>query len=561
MGETLGRFELLAQIAAGGMAEIHMARQRGMEGFEKLVVIKRLLPDLAAKQQVVQLFLNEARIAARLTHPNVIQIYDLGKEARSYFIAMEYIQGENLRIVLKSCAERDRILPLQHSLEIVRQVCEGLHYAHTKTDTAGEPLNIVHCDISPQNILVSFDGVAKVVDFGIARAAATLEETDPGRVRGKHGYMSPEQCRGKPLDARSDLFSLGIVLWELCTSRRLFKRSTPLETLKAIVGGAVVSPRKYNPKMSVELEGLIMRALDTDPSRRFQTGLQMGMALDKELKGLAEESGSMQLGVFLRRLFSGKLERFKKIEEATAKGEVLDQGWFMDDGSGSDQAADSLPPPVTIPPPLDDSEPSADQLQVGAPQAGRRRMIRLGLLSGVALVLAVVLGIILLPRIKGWLAPPSPVEKVLAPARIEVHTTPAGAEVLLDGKRICVTPCEVPGLEPGRSYALKAEKAGYLPYTDSVNLSPGEAIRRFELQLRRKPGVSYGWVEIQTDPSGARVELNGKLLPRITPLASRRVLAGRKHTLRAWVDDNRVWMTTFRVRHGEKKVLKGVLPK
>ena len=562
MGESLGRFELLGQIATGGMAEIHMARQRGMEGFEKLVVIKRLLPELAERTEIVNLFLNEARIAARLNHPNVIQIYDLGKERHSYYIAMEYIQGENLRIVLKSCAERERLLPLQHALEIARQVCEGLHYAHTKKDVTGQPLDIVHCDISPQNILVSFDGVAKVVDFGIARAAATLEQTDPGRVRGKHSYMSPEQCRGKPLDARSDLFSAGVVFWELCTARRLFKRSSPVETFKAIVSGTVISPRKYNPLISEDLEAVIMCCLDTDPDRRFQTALQMGMAIDKELNKLPQESGSMQLGVFMRRLFSDKLENLQRIEEARARGEQLEDDWYLasEDSSSSvssSSGTDSPQPSVSAPAEKREPvQPPGEQAGSAKGRSSGRRALRLGLVAVLGLILLTALGVLFHTQLKalfGLAGEPTG-------ARIEINSTPAGAAVFLDDEQRCTTPCEVPDLEVEVEHRLRVVKPGYQAWSTLFTLSRGEAVRLFELQLAKKLGKSFGQIEVITDPPGARVELDGKLLPNVTPLVHRRVPANRKHTLRAWIDVHRVWVTTFRLKRGEKKVLRGVLP-
>jgi serine/threonine-protein kinase len=486
MGETLGRFEVLGPIATGGMAEILAARQRGLEGFEKLVVIKRLLPELASEPKVVELFLNEARIAARLSHPNIVQIYDLGKQADSYYIAMEYIQGQNLRLVLKACAERERLLPLQHALELVRQVCEGLYYAHTKTDTQGRPLGIVHSDISPQNIVASFDGVAKVVDFGIARAAVMLERSDPGRVRGKHGYLAPERCRGRPVDARSDLFSLGVVLWELCTCRRLFKRVSPIDTVKAIVGGEVPPPRRYNPAVSQELEAVMLRALAVDPDQRFQTALQMGKAVERQRAQLTDAAGSLELGVFMRRLFADAFERMQRLERAGSRGESVEHAWFREEGEDS-PPGDSLPP-ASAPPagaaPDAGAETTAPSARPPQPAADRR-LLR-PLLWGLAgLALLVGLGVVFLPQLRGWLGQPRPAPAASGAVVLAVSSRPAGAEVRLDGRRRCLTPCQLELAAPRREHALRVIKKGFQSYATRLRIQPGERRRVVELQLRR----------------------------------------------------------------------------
>ena len=291
MMQQFGKFQLLKKIASGGMAEIYIAKQRGMEGFEKIVVIKTILPNLATNEEFVQMFLDEARIAARLTHPNIVQIYDLGRVGSTYFIAMEYVQGENLRTVAKTCRKQGHTIPLQHTVKVISQACEGLYYAHTKADTSGQPLNIVHRDVSPQNILVSFEGITKLVDFGIAKAATQYQETRAGILKGKYSYMSPEQCMSQPVDARSDIFSIGIVLWELSTGLRLYKLNSELMILKEITEGTVKPPREVNQQIPAELEAIILKALEKHPDNRFQDGLEMHMALEEFLKNNVLFSG------------------------------------------------------------------------------------------------------------------------------------------------------------------------------------------------------------------------------------------------------------------------------
>ena len=223
--ETYGRYQLLKKLATGGMAQIYLARQLGPEGFEKLLVVKRILPHLAENEEFITMFLDEARIAARLNHPNVVQIFDLGAQDDSFFIAMEFIHGEDVRRVWKHADKVGKPIPLPLICRIIIEACAGLDYAHKKLDASGRPLNIVHRDISPQNILVAFEGGVKIVDFGIAKAADQATVTKSGVLKGKYSYMSPEQAAGQPIDCRTDIFALGVVLYELLTGTRLFKRA------------------------------------------------------------------------------------------------------------------------------------------------------------------------------------------------------------------------------------------------------------------------------------------------------------------------------------------------
>jgi len=275
----LGKYQLVARIAKGGMAEIFLARQRGMVGFARLVVIKRILPHLAEEVEFVRMFMEEARLAALISHPNVVQIFDVGQHEGSYYMAMEYINGLSLGVIARRARELSEPLPCEMAGEIVAQACDGLHAAHELSDEAGQPLNPVHRDISPHNLMISRDGLVKLVDFGIAKAKDSTIKTRTGKLKGKYPYMSPEQCRGDPLDRRTDIFSLGIVLHELLTGVRLFQRSTELMILKAITEEPIPDPRELQPGLPAPVVEVILRALQRVPDDRYATAAEMGRAV------------------------------------------------------------------------------------------------------------------------------------------------------------------------------------------------------------------------------------------------------------------------------------------
>ncbi len=281
--ETYGRYQLLKKLATGGMAQIYLARQLGVQGFEKLLVVKRILPHLAENEDFITMFLDEARIAARLNHPNVVQIFDLGQQDDTFYIAMEYIHGEDVRKVWKQAERQGTAIPIPLICRIIIESCSGLDYAHKKPDPAGRPLNIVHRDISPQNILVSFEGGVKVVDFGIAKAADQATVTKSGVLKGKYSYMSPEQAQGKPVDARTDVFALGVVLYELLTGARLFKRANDIQTLNAVTECQVEPPSHIDARLPKDLDAIVMRALARDPAARFPTARDMALAIESAL--------------------------------------------------------------------------------------------------------------------------------------------------------------------------------------------------------------------------------------------------------------------------------------
>ncbi len=307
-----GKYTLVDRIAVGGMAEIFLARQAGLEGFEKTIVIKRIRPHLSKQASFVKMFLNEAKLAAQLNHPNIVQIYDLGKIGESYFIAMEYIFGRDMRRIIPKADSLGIPFPMVYALKIASSVCEGLYYAHQKVDLYGNPLNIVHRDVTPENIFVSFDGTVKVLDFGIAKAANQIEQTRAGEIKGKLSYMSPEQCMGKMLDCRSDLFSLGVVLYEWLTGFKLFTGDSEVAILKSITEGKIYAPSYFKADIPEAVESILMKALEKDREKRYQTAWEMQYDLDQFLSQYEFTPSNIHLSNFLKQLFNDELEDEKK---------------------------------------------------------------------------------------------------------------------------------------------------------------------------------------------------------------------------------------------------------
>jgi serine/threonine protein kinase len=312
--DDFGPYKLIDRVAVGGMAEVFKAKRTGVEGFEKVVAVKRILPHLSENKEFLDMFVDEAKMVAGLTHPNIVHIFDLGRIDASYYIAMEYVHGRDLRTIQKRAREKGLRMPLDLSLRVVSQVCAALEYAHRKKDERGRPMEIVHRDVSPQNILISFEGEVKLVDFGIAKAATKASSTDRGALRGKILYMSPEQAWGRTIDRRSDVFSLGIVLYELVTDVKPFLAAgTEVSTLELVRQCLVTPPRDINPRVPEALDRVIMKALARDPDERYEDAGQMQRGLERILRERPPVSGR-DVARFLELLFD-RAER----EEAEAE--------------------------------------------------------------------------------------------------------------------------------------------------------------------------------------------------------------------------------------------------
>ncbi|WNG19004.1 serine/threonine protein kinase [Cystobacter fuscus] len=302
---NLGRYQLMGKLASGGMAEVYLAKAAGPMGFEKKLVVKRILPHLAEDESFIEMFFAEARLVARLDHPNIVQIFDFGEADGSYFLAMEYIDGLNLRVLLKRVRAAGERLPVALCAKIVSTACEGLAYAHefVEPDT-GKPLHLVHRDISPDNILVSTHGAVKLADFGIAKAANQLHRTQTGIVKGKASYMSPEQLQGKPLDARADLFALGVVLYELLSGRKPFEAENPTGMMLAILHEEPIPVTRYREDVPPRVQQILARTLAKERDARYANCRELQLDLERYLRTVDEPVGPVDISRWVARFSS-----------------------------------------------------------------------------------------------------------------------------------------------------------------------------------------------------------------------------------------------------------------
>ncbi|MEL7370553.1 MAG: serine/threonine-protein kinase [Myxococcota bacterium] len=321
---VFSRYSFARRLAVGGMAEVLLARQQGIAGFEKLVVIKRILPQLRSDGRFVEMFLNEARLAAALHHPNIVEIYNIERETEDFFIVMEYLSGEDLRLILRRAKREEFRIPVAIACRIIADAVAGLDYAHCATDTQGRPLGLVHRDVGPTNLMVTYTGTSKLLDFGVAKANVHNIYTKPGTLKGKYGYSSPEQVQHHELDSRSDIFSVAVVLWELLTIRRLFRGDSPGEVLKAVMERQIPPPSSYNSEVPEELDQIVLSALRRDRNQRTPTARMFR----EQLEGLMEQQqwhvGQHQVGSWMQAVLAEQWEERKMLEQEVAAADPVE---------------------------------------------------------------------------------------------------------------------------------------------------------------------------------------------------------------------------------------------
>jgi len=495
-----GKYTLLRKLAAGGMAEIFLALHRSMAGFEKLVVIKRILPSMNTNKAFIEMLTHEARIAATLSHPNVVQIFDVGQVDGTYFIAMEHIHGEDIQAVVRAMKKKElNEFPLEHTLGIVLGMCAGLAYAHEKRDLDGRPLSIVHRDISPRNIVVSFTGDVKIVDFGIAKSGVEPgEDTGSGQLKGKAPYMSPEQARGESIDWRSDIFAAGVMLFELTTGKRLFKGASEFETLKLIVDKEYPKPSEIRPDYPPPLERIVMRALSKSREERYQSAREMQGDLEAFIREERIAVSQVALTNWMTMLFEDKIAQQKEAlqdmkqlaDVIAAQHSSLYEGGTST-GTGTVGAAASL-----------STVPATPQRKSPAAVVAVAVMVALGA-AGLFYVRHEEANAGDTADAGAGAAHPEVVEHK---GSIDITTRPDGCAIWINGDmRAETTPARVDKLPLGGTIKLKLTKEGFEAYRSDLALTEADPNKKLDAEM--KTGSVTVILKVDPPPS---VWLDGK---------------------------------------------------
>ena len=529
--EAFGKYYLIDRIATGVMAEIFKAKSYSTAGFEKVQVIKRILSHLSDNEEFVDMFIDEAKISVSLQHANLVQIYDFGRIRENYFIAMEWIDGKDVKQMLRKLAQRRKLLPEEFAVFIAHETCKGLDYAHNKQDINGDNLGIVHRDMSPSNVLVSYEGEVKIADFGIAKAEMSQYDTKDGVLKGKFEYMSPEQAHGRDTTQQSDLFSAGIILYEMLTGRRLFKEQNEIKTLERIKSVDVRPPSSLNPNIPQRLDDIVMKALQKDLDKRFQSAREFQQDLLEYMYPSTPPTIQRSLSMFMQQLFTeergAEVERTRHgsaIAEELYKRQPeldLDPEWEESGGSGTKTIHTEAPPN------------------------------RAPLFVAIAVV-------VLLLGVVGWMASQDPETQVTVET-VEVAPTEgalnlrlnvaaqvySGDSLLGEGAKVALE-----HLEPGQ-LSIRIEAEGYDTLEEIIDVVAGERIvmslRLEETQaeilprpMQRDPvdvsddpvtpAATSPSVRFTTEPSGAEVYLDNSLLGR-TPMTWTRGTVGASHSI------------------------------
>lgn len=497
VGERLGNYLLIGELGFGGMAELFVAVQRGLQGFDKVVTVKRALPQLTRSQSFVNMFIDEARVCARLVHPNLVRTFELGQYEGQYFTVMEYLAGEEVGQLVETIARSDERLPVEIAASICAQVCTGLHHAHEMTDSAGRPLGLVHRDVNPKNVIVTYRGEVKVIDFGIALVDAPVQQTRSDAITGNVAYMAPEQIVARGVDRRSDVFSIGVVLWELITGAPLFARGSDAATLYAVMNDPIPSPSRYRPDVPAELEDILMRALARTPADRFETCALMADALELFLA----ERPLVQARTIAQLMTTAFGEQRAAAKQAIAQGQQLVENIpiVMRPRTGSAHVATLQPVAETA----IDLQPPVHASRIATPV--------IAAVAAAGLAVAGVVGYMLL---QGGDAPAPRRLASTGTASIVITSEPAGAAVSLGGEPTgTTTPATLTGLRPG-AVELAVAHEGYVAAREQVQLTAdGSITKHFVLAPSQGRLVLSGLPENATLLVDNEEHLPGEVIP------------------------------------------------
>jgi len=540
-----GKYEIIRRLAIGGMGEIFLARQRGVAGFDRLVILKSLLPDLAESASAVDMFLDEARVAATLNHPNVVSIYEVGQWDNVYFIGMEYIEGENVGKFMRLILEKKERMPPPVCARIIHDAAVALDYAHRANDVEGRPLMIVHRDVSPENIMVRIDGVTKVVDFGIAKAANRSTRTKTGVLKGKLRYMAPEQARGLELDGRSDQFSLGVVMWEMLAMKRMFGKSTnEANTLRQVLSEPIVRASTFMPDVPKVLDDIAERMLQREPDGRYPTLREVAQSLRAYLEATANDYTDQDFKTFVGGLIGARVK--DKTTDLTPSRDnfliTLTRSPERTPEVTRDQLIEDSTDVRTKTPLL--TPPSASQAEELRSPVRDARGVVPWLIAGTLVVIAGTA-----TTVRYMIAP-----RAVLSSSIDVRE-PKGSQIFIDGVAYpVIAPAVIEGLVPG-AHEVRLELSGHEPIVKKVDLDSGAVAVLREYAATIQPIVS-----LTSDPPGATVR-SGSMVLGMTPLEIKTLVQGTKHELHIEKSDFVPQTVAIELAPGEKKQLSVTLLK
>ena len=554
-GRTLGKYKLVAEIARGGMGIVYLAMAQGPGGFHKLVVVKELKPDLVEDPAFLAMFLDEARLAARLNHPNIVQTNEVGNEGDRYFMAMDYLDGRTLDRIRRRSAAAGAPFSTHMQLKVLCELLSGLEYAHKLSDFDGTPLGIVHRDVSPQNVFVTFEGQVKIVDFGIAKAADSTQETRAGVLKGKVAYMAPEQARGQKVDARADVFSAGMMLWETLTSRRMWQGASDLDILRALVASDLPRASTVNPNVPRELDDICARAMSHDREKRHASAGALQDDIELYLLGVGKAVTTREIGACVTELFREDRVKTNAVVEAhvararagAARDELptIEVALHAAAGSGATPVDNPATASMAAPAPSSMPGTGTQQMSVSAgavvhtnaslPENRRSGVMLLvpalafaGLAAGVVFLL--MRGGHAAPVAAGPsddapappasvapapIAPPAPVTTASELVDVEIRVTPPGATITVDGASVSGNPFHGKYPRGDAMHRVRAVAGGYVTKSTDVPFSSNVTL---DLSLEHVPQIHVVQVPAPT-PRPAPIARGNPPRPSDTPPA------------------------------------------
>ncbi len=552
--KPFGRYVLLNKLAVGGMAEIYKAKTYGVDGFEKVLAVKRILPHCAADREFINMLVDEAKLTVLLSHANIVQVYDLGKVGDDYFISMEYIYGTNLREFINRYTEQTEKIPEEMGVYIISEMCKGLDYAHRKTDSQGNPLNIVHRDISPQNILISYEGEVKIVDFGIAKAAMNVSHTMAGILKGKVAYMSPEQALGKPIDHRTDIFSAGVVLYEMLTGEKLFTGETQFEVLNQI-RTTRVNTLMLPDHIPGPLKAILAKALAYNVKDRYQSAGDFQLDLTKYLYSSYVDFSPRHLSSLMGKLFQNEIKRKEApvvIDEKTSSA-IMQQA-KLEDIVVHRKEIEKKSTKKTV-------EAITDAVPAEPTERKKRNSL-----------VALAAGGILVTLLVGYFSyhfisketpskpissvPKNPEQPIGEFGSITVESTPEGAKIYLNSNDTgLLTPATLNRLAVGDDYQIKLIKENFRESVKTLALTSTQPVR---IQQTLQP-LSKGIIEIDSNPRGAHIFINGVDSGKATPSRIENLEIPKTYTLKLNLPNYFDWSSAVEIKNIDPVKLQATL--